>query len=619
LRRRFRVEVGTLMVGILLAQAVALMSLAYWGAHELLYAVGRAAHEEEHTRLETEIRAFVGSATGAVQALAASPAQGYSAGAEKRAAELIWALMSQSDALDNLYFAHHDGSVIGMQRYPVAAVRRIHPGSGSATEVLEFKPALEQRPGSPRDRYATSRTERRSSAYDARRQAWFVAALHSGQPHWTAVHSLPFSGEPGVTFAAPDALLDEKGGLDGVAAGDISLRHLDRLVRTFSHAGLGESAILAGGDRVLARSDREPGGGEPTPPATDDILHAALAAVAHPSSAAQLAFGGQVFLVRTSAIPGTPWRLVSWLPEEAVIGGLRLGLQLSAVVLAVCLAAAVLVSLWLARRISHPVEILAGVARRIGRLELEGLARVQSSIDEIHRLDEALDDSARSLRVLRKFVPADTVDVLIRGGRALEPGGEQLELTAMFTDVAGFTAIAADVPPERLVPQLTEYFNLATAVMVRHGGTIDKYMGDGMMILWGAPRPLEAAAYRACLAALELQRLLDDLNDRWVARGLRPLRTRVGLHTGVAVAGVLGSTERLTFTAYGDTINIASRIEAANKELGTRILLSRATAEALGGRLPLRACGELELRGRRGRWPLYELVESGGAAPEPGR
>lgn len=176
--------------------------------------------------------------------------------------------------------------------------------------------------------------------------------------------------------------------------------------------------------------------------------------------------------------------------------------------------------------------------------------------------------------MLRKFVPADTADALVKNGRPLEPGGELVVLTAMFTDVAGFTTIAADVPPERLVPQLTEYFNLATQVIVRHGGTIDMYIGDGLMILWGAPRPLDDAAYHACLAELELQRLLDELNAQWAARGMPPLPTRIGLHTGAAVAGVLGSTERLAFTAFGDTINVASRIEAANKELGTRILLS---------------------------------------------
>jgi adenylate cyclase len=612
-RRLFRVEVGTLVVGVVLAQALLLLSLGYWGSKRLLYSVGHAAHEEEHARLETEVKAFIGAATGAVRALAASPGQQLSGTGEQRSAELIWSLMSESGALDHLYFAHHDGMLVGVQRHPVPALRRIHPAGAVTHEVLEFKPGLEQLALQPAQRYLTSRTERNATAYDVRSQPWFIAALKAGSPHWEQVHRLPFSGELGVTFAAPDGLVDARGALDGVAAGDISLRHLEKLVETFSHAGAGESAILTADGRVLARSDDErPPTALASPPA-GDILHTVLPPLAiRPIDAQPVEFGGEVYLIRSTPIPGTPWKLVSWLPEEVVVGGLHRGLRLAGLVLALCLGSALLLSLWLSRRVTQPVEVLAGVARRIGRLDLEALPRVDSPVDEIHRLDEALGESARSLRVLRKFVPADTVDALVRQGRPLEPGGQQLELTVMFTDIEGFTGIAAAVPPERLVPQLTDYFNAAAAVVVRHGGTIDKYIGDGMMVLWGAPTPLDDAAWRACTAAVELQETLEACNVDWEARGLPRLHTRIGLHSGPAVAGVLGSSERLSFTAFGDTVNLASRIEAMNKELGTRILASEQTVAALGGRLALRARGDVELRGRAGRWTLYEVL---GKAP----
>jgi adenylate cyclase len=445
--------------------------------------------------------------------------------------------------------------------------------------------------------------------YDVHAQPWFIEAVRSMQPHWTAVHALPMSGELGIIYSAPDTIEDEHGQLDGVAAGDISLRHLERLVETFSHAGSGESAILTADHRVLARSHDEGAIRELAPPAADDILARALAAPPAGDDAADLLrYRGANFFVEVSDIPGTPWKLVSWVPEDAIVGGLRRGLLQAGGVLALCLLGALLVSLWLSRRVTGPIEVLARVARRIGRLDLVDLPQVDSPVEEIHRLDEALGESARSLRALRKFVPADVVDELVRQGRPLDPGGEQVELTVMFTDVEGFTGIAAGVPPARLVPQLTEYFSAAAEVIVRHGGTIDKYIGDGMMVLWGAPRPMEDAAYHAAVAALELQQVLEACNAHWGAQGLPQLHTRVGLHTGTAVAGVLGSSERLSFTAYGDTVNVASRIEAMNKELGTRVLASEATAACLRGRIALRACGEVELRGRAGRWPLYEVV-----------
>jgi adenylate cyclase len=608
IRHRFRVEVSTLFVAILLLQAVLLLALGYAGAERLLLSVGHAAHAAEHTRVQTELRAFFQSATGAVRALAAAPGQSLSATGERRAADLIWAFMTESTALDGLYFAHADGSMVGLQRHPHPLLRRIHVGSRGLREVLEHKPGLENPELAPAARYATTRTEEKATEYDVRTRAWFHRAVSSMQPHWTAVHSLPFAQELGVVYSAPDALPDAHGTLDGVAAGEISLRHLETLVESFSHAGAGEGAVLTADDHVLARSDDEGFIRELRVPAAGDVLHPLLAAVAsHPADARPVDVGGSVYLVRASPIPGTPWKFVSWLPQDAVVGGLRRGLALAAGVLAACLGTGLLLSLWLSRRISKPIELLAQVARRIGRLDLDGLPRVHSRVEEIYRLDASLDESARSLHALRKFVPTEIVHRLVRRGQSLEPMGRMLDLTVMFTDVEGFTSIAAAVPPERLVPQLTEYFSLVSEIVVRHGGTIDKYMGDGMMVLWGAPEPLDDAAWHAAQAAWEIQQQLQVRNAAWLAAGLPQLHTRIGLHTGPAIAGVLGSDQRLGYTAFGDTVNLASRIEGMNKELGTRTLASEATARALGGRMRLRSCGAVELRGRAGQWLLYEI------------
>ncbi|HEX7888397.1 MAG TPA: adenylate/guanylate cyclase domain-containing protein [Ramlibacter sp.] len=608
-RHRFRVEVGTLIVGVVAAQALLLVVLGFWGAQRLLHDAGRAGHQSEHTRLQTEVKAFMEEATTAVRTLAVSPGQGSSARAEQRSAELIWALLAESPVLDNLYFAHHDGSLVGMQRHPAPLLRRIHREGAGLREVLEHKPQLERHDLRPAQRFATSHVETHPTRFDVHEMPWFTEATSSMQTHWTAVHALPLSGDLGITFSAPDALEDAQGRLDGVAAGDISLRHLEAVVETFSHAGAGESAIVTADRLVLARSDDHGAIRTLARPPAGDILEAALAAdAAQGREGALLPFRGQDFLVRASDIPGTPWKLVSWVPEDALTSGLRRSLAQAGALLLLCLAVALLLSLWLSRRVTGPIEVLAGVARRIGRLDLAGLPGVDSPVEEIHRLDEALGDSARSLRALRKFVPADVVGELVRQGRTLEPSGEHVDLTVMFTDVQGFTGIAAEVPPQRLVPQLTEYFSAAAEVLVRHGGTIDKYIGDGMMVLWGVPRPEPDAAYRATLAALELQEVLEARNAEWAAQGLPQLHTRIGLHCGPAVAGVLGSAERLSFTAYGDTVNVASRIEAMNKELGTRILASDAVAAALHGRIALRPHGPVELRGRPGTWTLHEVV-----------
>jgi len=613
-RRRFRVVVGTLMAGMVLLQAILLLGFGYFGADRLLYSVGHDAHAEKHARLQVDVQSFMAAATGAIRALAGAPQNSAQPHGEDRSAELIWSLMSESKALDQLYFVDRGGELIGVQRYPEPALRRVHSQGGSFVEVYESKPGLEQLTLDPVRRYATTGTMKRAFPEDIRERPWIKAALASGQAVWTEPHVLPFSREVGVTFVAPDVIPDERGETDGVAAGDISLRHLVGFVRSFSRAGTGDSAILTADGRVLARSDQQEESAMPVRPAATDILTAiALATSGKTANIPALDFENRSYLVQSTPIPGTDWHLVSWLPEDSVTGGLKHHLLIAAIVMALCLVTALMISLWLSRRVTDPIEALAGVARRIGRLELEGLPRVESAIDEIERLGETLDESGRSLRAFRKFVPADVVNELVKQGKPLQPDGRLMELTVMFTDIADFTHISASVPPSVLMPQLTEYFNAVSDILVAHGGTIDKYMGDGMMVLWGAPAPLDDAPYRACHAALAIRDSLGELNARWEKRGLRRLDTRIGINTGPVVAGILGSSERLSFTAFGDTVNVASRIEGLNKEFGTSVLASGHTVAGLGGRMAVRPLGEVELRGRPGHWTVFEIMAEAAA------
>ena len=164
------------------------------------------------------------------------------------------------------------------------------------------------------------------------------------------------------------------------------------------------------------------------------------------------------------------------------------------------------------------------------------------------------------------------------------------------------------MPAEQLVQQMTRYFNVAADVIERFGGTIDKFLGDGILVLWGAPANLPDAPFQACRAALELQRALDALNAEWTSAGLPRFDTGIGIHTGPVVAGVLGSDDRLGYTALGDTVNVANRVEGLNRELGTRILISEATAACLGGRLSTRVIGSVTLRGRQRPLQVSELL-----------
>lgn len=620
--RRFRVDVGTIISVVVLLQSVLLLGLGYWGSQRLVGSIGESAHRADHMRVEDKVNAFLAKAASVVGAMAEAPSLRPAGELAAQSAELLWVLLQQSPELDSVYVANDAGRMLMVQRYPEPAVRHIVREADFSIETWEYKPAPDDHHDS-QQRYQTERVSAFRSQYNPMSRSWFTEATRTQRPVWTAPYIFAAAQELGVTYAIPGQRRDRDGAQVVVASGDITLGRLSDFVNQFSRAGYGDSALLSADWQVLARSDVPERTRELALPA-DGMLAAIRAhmlnqgADANARSAPSLHFAlrweGRRYLVQSSRVPATGWRLISWVPEDSLLGELRTTLLWSLVAVVAFLMIVLLLAQGLAKRVTWPVEQLSNIARRIGRLELDGLPRVNSRVLEIQQLDQALDESARGLKAFRRFVPVDVVQQLMAKGRPLEPSGEPRGITVMFTDINGFTALAESTAPDVLVDQLTQYFNAASEVIAHHGGTIDKFIGDGMMVLWGAPTELPDAALHACRAALALLEAVDALNAQWSASGLSPFDTRIGIHTGPVVAGVLGSRDRLAYTAVGDTVNAASRIEGINRELGTRVLVSETTAQALRQRLPTRHIETVALRGRKSRLAVFELL---GAAPAP--
>ncbi len=208
-------------------------------------------------------------------------------------------------------------------------------------------------------------------------------------------------------------------------------------------------------------------------------------------------------------------------------------------------------------------------------------------------------------RMFSQYVPEAVVARLVERPDLLKLGGEARELTLMFTDLANFTAMSERLTAEATVEVLTEYFNAMTTIIHAHGGTVDKFIGDAVMAFWGAPLDDPRHAENAVRAAIEMQIAMQALVQQLTQRGLPPIAMRIGVHSGRAVVGNIGSQSRFSYSVIGDAVNLASRLEGANKAFGTGILVSDATVRALPADIALRLLDKVVVKGKSASIAVY--------------
>lgn len=198
------------------------------------------------------------------------------------------------------------------------------------------------------------------------------------------------------------------------------------------------------------------------------------------------------------------------------------------------------------------------------------------------------------------YVPAQVLSEIVAHPEQLRLGGERRLLSVLFADLAGFTRLAEQLAPEQVAHLINEYLGEMTRIILAHGGTVDKFIGDAVMAFWGAPLPDPEQAHHALAAARAMQAAMQPLNARLASEGLPPLGMRIGLHQGDAVVGNMGSEARFAYSALGDAVNLASRLEGANKAYGTGILVSAELRAALGeAAAGLRPVDRVRVQGRQ--------------------
>jgi adenylate cyclase len=211
-------------------------------------------------------------------------------------------------------------------------------------------------------------------------------------------------------------------------------------------------------------------------------------------------------------------------------------------------------------------------------------------------------------RLFSRYVSKDVCTQLLEHPELAELGGGRRTMTVLFSDIRGFTSVTEQGDPQELVAQLNEYFSKMVEVVFRHHGTVDKFVGDMVMALFGAPLEDGDHADHAVAAAVSMVAELAALNQKWAAAGRATLDIGVGINTGEMIAGNIGSTAIMSYTVIGDNVNLGARLESLNKEYRTRIIISDATREQLKGTYALRPLGDVVVKGRTRAVTVFEVV-----------
>jgi class 3 adenylate cyclase len=325
----------------------------------------------------------------------------------------------------------------------------------------------------------------------------------------------------------------------------------------------------------------------------------------------RFASGGAEYLASFHGFPGhygKPWTVGTIVPVDDFIGPLKKTIGQVALISVAILAVAIVFIVFAARRILRPLALISRDMSRIQHLDIDETVKHASFFYEIDMIGSSLGAMKNGLKAFSKFVPVTLVKQLIASGKGAELGGEKRRLTIMFSDIEGFTTISESMPTEALLPHISEYLDNLTTIILDHGGTVDKYIGDAIMCFWGAPSPVPEQEEKACRTALLCTARLRALNAGWEKDGKPPLRTRFGINSGEVSVGNMGSSERMNYTVLGDAANVASRLEAINKYYGTGIIVGEQTHDVVKGRFVSRPIDVVAVKGKARGVRIYELL-----------
>jgi adenylate cyclase len=593
-----------------------------------------AASAKSLTRLEAEVSEL----TTVIRILATSP---FLADNDERsevggAIGLFKTALRRLPQADSIYVGYDNGCWLqlrGAADLEASERERLGAPSGTASIINLVHPEGDS--GLPlrrvfldADNDKIGQIDRWDYGYDVRKRSWYRETLRVNHPIVSSPYVGFSTGAPMITLSAP-----LRGAARGAIGADLKLSTFSDFVYAQRPGTHGTAIVFDESGTVLAHPDyaklidhEQTHTADPRLPRVADLRDPLVSEIlkgwdrTDPYEGDVLDQNGDRFFFRLLKFSlgdlYTAYMLVI-AQEDDFVGDVR-RLQLEGLVLAVIAGGCFVPVVWLfGNSISRSLRRVAAQAARLHRLTDPEPIAIRSRITEISNLAETVNAAERAIWSFSRFVPKDIVKGIIDDSISTELGGIRQEVTILFTDVRDFTGIAEASAPDTLMQQASRHFTALTEAFLAEGGTVDKFIGDAVMVFWNAPRPQPDHVERACRAALAAKSASESLNEEFTAEGLAPFDIRIGIHVGEAVVGNIGSAERMEYTALGTTVNLASRLEGLNKDYGTSILVSKAVRDRVHDKFEFKPIASVIAKGMSRPTQVYALF--GNNEKEPRR
>ena len=626
----FRIAITAAVLAFVTALASCLITIQITTSHAAAGAAAAAAMDAASANTLTRLKADVSELSSVARILATSSSLTDSDDRSEvdGAIGLFKSALHELPQADSLYVGYDNGCWLQVRRLdvldpterqrleaPPGAVYNINLVRPNADGALPMRRVFEDEHGNK-----IEQLDLWNYGYDARERSWY----RDTQQRNRALVSPPYAsfsiGTPMITLSAP-----LRGRVRGVLAADLKLDRFSDLVQAQRPGEHGTAVIfdafgvlLAHPEfaRLLEHARHHPS--HPQMPQIDEIRTGLIGAVMRRWDGSDLYDGnisedGQDYIFRlrkfSEANAYSGYSLL--IAAEGDFAPSVRRLQNRGLLLALLACGCFMPVVWIfGSRMSHSLRRLTEQAIQLHSLEAPDEKSVTSNISEIHELGSTLSVAQRTISSFAHFVPKDIVKGIIDGSISTELGGLRQEVTVLFTDVANFTGIAEASDPDNLMRQMSRHFTALTEAFMAEGGTVDKFIGDSVMVFWNAPHLQLDHVERACRAALVAKAASEALNIQFIAEGLQPFVVRLGIHFGDAVVGNLGSAERMEYTVLGNSVNLAARLEGLNKEYGTAILVSEAVHDRVRNRFRFNAIASVVAKGMTTETQVFELVEA---------